>query len=237
MKKNHKKLSMTFAMALLFLSCGDGELTPKTTKITGPLGNYFEVLDRKYSLRPVGDKVIMYAEIKRVKEGGPKDANWDSKPTFLLSLLDSYDDILDLDDANVINEKNELSDIFGLKVGETSVIPFEFSKDVTEATQIKMASTWNEAEEKKRKEQKQGGNIYAWLAERLVTEEDLEEKTKADIRIMRNTIYAMHGYIFKTDDMKAYFAEQSWYEPKSPDVSASLSPLENQNVQFLKKHE
>ncbi len=80
-------------------------------------------------------------------------------------------------------------------------------------------------------------NPYAWLGQRLATENDLQGKSKADIRIMRNTIFAMHGYIFKTADMKAYFNKQAWYKASKSDVSAELSTIENQNVQFLKAHE
>ncbi len=80
-------------------------------------------------------------------------------------------------------------------------------------------------------------NPYAWLSERLVNESDLQGKSKAEIRIMRNTIYAMHGYIFKTSDMKSHFGKQPWYKAEKSDVTAELSSIENQNVQFLKAHE
>ena len=80
-------------------------------------------------------------------------------------------------------------------------------------------------------------NPYAWLSERLVNESDLQGKSKAEIRIMRNTIYAMHGYIFKTSDMKNHFGKLPWYKAEKSDVTAELSSIENQNVQFLKAHE
>lgn len=80
-------------------------------------------------------------------------------------------------------------------------------------------------------------NPYAWLTERLATEDDLAGKTKSDIKIMRNTIFAMHGYIFKTQDMKEYFSKQSWYKPQKENVNSELSSIENQNIQFLKSHE
>ena len=80
-------------------------------------------------------------------------------------------------------------------------------------------------------------NPYTWLAERLATEDDLAGKSKSDIKIMRNTIFAMHGYIFKTEDMKEYFSKQSWYKPQKDNVNSELSSIENQNIQFLKSHE
>ena len=80
-------------------------------------------------------------------------------------------------------------------------------------------------------------NSYAWLSYRLVTENDLYGKTKADLRIMRNTIYAIHGYVFKSQELNRYFSKQSWYNPRKTDVSDELSSLEKRNIQFIKEHE
>ena len=80
-------------------------------------------------------------------------------------------------------------------------------------------------------------NPYAWLSERLATEDDIYGKSKSEIRIMRNTIFFFFFYIFKTADMKNHFGKQSWYVPRKADVSTELSNLENQNIQFLKAHE
>jgi len=80
-------------------------------------------------------------------------------------------------------------------------------------------------------------NPYAWLKERLATENDLIGRTKEDIKIMRNTIFAMHGYIFKSQDVKEYFSKKSWYKPQKEDVNSELSAIENKNIQFLKSHE
>ncbi len=80
-------------------------------------------------------------------------------------------------------------------------------------------------------------NPYAWLKERLATENDLIGKTKADIKKMRNTIFAMHGYIFKSQDMKEYFSKKTWYKPQKENVNSELSTIENKNIQFLKSHE
>ena len=78
---------------------------------------------------------------------------------------------------------------------------------------------------------------YEMTSSRVLTEKDIAGLSKEELRIIRNEIYARHGYIFKTDDMKAYFSKQSWYKACKSDVSAELSSIENQNVQFLKAHE
>lgn len=78
---------------------------------------------------------------------------------------------------------------------------------------------------------------YEVTSSRVLTEKDIAGLSKKELRIIRNEIYARHGYIFKTDDMKAYFSKQSWYKACKSDVSAELSSIENQNVKFLKAHE
>ena len=80
-------------------------------------------------------------------------------------------------------------------------------------------------------------NPYAWLSERLATEQDLEGKSDFDLRIMRNTIFAMHGYIFKSSDLQEYFGKLSWYKPEKADVTSELSAIETKNIEFIKSHE
>ena len=78
---------------------------------------------------------------------------------------------------------------------------------------------------------------YDFACERLVTEKDLTGLDANDLRIMRNWIYARHGYIFKSRDLKDYFSQMPWYNPCSSDVSSQLSKIEKQNVEFIKRHE
>lgn len=61
--------------------------------------------------------------------------------------------------------------------------------------------------------------------------------SKHDLKIMRNEIFARHGYIFKTSEMKSYFSTQSWYYGRYDDVSSLLSDLEHKNVALIKSYE
>lgn len=81
------------------------------------------------------------------------------------------------------------------------------------------------------------GTQYDWLWERKVTEADLAGKSPDELRILRNAIFAHHGYIFKSADLKEYFSNFSWYQPQYADVNDRLSKLEQQNIAFIKKHE
>lgn len=80
-------------------------------------------------------------------------------------------------------------------------------------------------------------NKYEWLSERLVTAADLEGKTAGDLRLMRNAIFARHGYKFKSADLKEYFSGFDWYVPKYADVQDRLSAIETKNIAFIKKYE
>lgn len=88
-----------------------------------------------------------------------------------------------------------------------------------------------------RSEKASSSDDYSWLSQRRVTESDLRGKSKAELRILRNAIYARHGYKFKSADLMSYFKRFSWYHPQSSDVSAQLSSLEQSNVQFIKSYE
>ena len=50
---------------------------------------------------------------------------------------------------------------------------------------------------------------------RCLTEEDVTGLSEEEIRIALNEIYARHGRIFQSEDLNAYFASRSWYEPKA----------------------
>ncbi len=72
---------------------------------------------------------------------------------------------------------------------------------------------------------------------KLLTPSDLSNLSKEDLKIMRNEIYARHGRIFQTDEMREYFSRQSWYRPQYINVDDLLSSLEKSNVVFIKKYE
>jgi len=74
-------------------------------------------------------------------------------------------------------------------------------------------------------------------SERLLSSADLSGLSKYDLKIMRNEIFARHGYIFMTNDMKNYFQNQSWYTPRYSNVTAMLTSTEQKNVALIKRYE
>jgi hypothetical protein len=71
----------------------------------------------------------------------------------------------------------------------------------------------------------------------LLTEDDLIGLSKKELKILRNEIYARHGYIFKSKDLQDYFSNKSWYSPMYKNVAEKLSTIEIKNINFIKKHE
>lgn len=76
------------------------------------------------------------------------------------------------------------------------------------------------------------------MATKALTDSDLAGFSKAQLRIMRNEIYARHGYIFKSKDLKDYFAKKDWYSGTVSDLNKiKLNKIEKQNVELIKFYE
>lgn len=78
------------------------------------------------------------------------------------------------------------------------------------------------------------------LSERKLSDDDLADKSKKELEIMRNSIYARYGYKFKRKDLLNYFSQYSWYSPTTSDMGAIYNKMndnEKYNVDFIKKHE
>jgi hypothetical protein len=92
----------------------------------------------------------------------------------------------------------------------------------------------------------QAQGVWPWTSYRLATDEDLGPLSIRDLEIMRNEIYARHGWIFARRDLQAYFFSQPWYQPRggpgdrewvNREVEASLSRLERENIRRIKAYE
>jgi len=79
--------------------------------------------------------------------------------------------------------------------------------------------------------------IYPEASTRLLGPSDIQGLNSWDLKIMRNEIFARHGYIFQTQDMINYFSQQSWYRPRYQNVMSLLSYIEKKNIEFIKKYE
>ncbi len=79
--------------------------------------------------------------------------------------------------------------------------------------------------------------LYPEASTRLLTEKDVENMQKPDLRMSRNGIYARHGYSFKMKDMRTYFDGQDWYMPMHTDIRGNLTDIEVKNAELLRRYE
>ncbi len=75
-------------------------------------------------------------------------------------------------------------------------------------------------------------------SKKLLTKSDVENMHKGDLEIIRNSIYARHGYSFKNRRIRFVFDSfVDWYMPVSTDVSKDLTEVEQKNIDLLKRYE
>ncbi|MBK7567735.1 MAG: YARHG domain-containing protein [Bacteroidetes bacterium] len=82
-------------------------------------------------------------------------------------------------------------------------------------------------------------DIYKFNASKvLLKSKDIENMYLADLEVMRNAIYARHGYSFKNRKMRFLFDHAvEWYMPISTNITNDLTDIEKQNIELLKRYE
>lgn len=112
---------------------------------------------------------------------------------------------------------------------------------------------WNKSIKKKEKVEVEENEFEEWInkefssateliysinaSNKLLTKSDVENLKKGDIVIIRNTIYARHGYSFKNQPLRVFFDAQDWYIPVHTDVKSELTDLEKDNIKLLLRYE
>lgn len=105
-------------------------------------------------------------------------------------------------------------------VAALGVGAYYFLADKTTTTEI----TYNSADE-----------YYHITGSRKLTYDDIKGLSNRELRIMRNEIYARHGYIFQDAMLRDHFLQKPWYTPQTKNVA--LSNIEQYNVLFIKSYE
>jgi hypothetical protein len=90
------------------------------------------------------------------------------------------------------------------------------------------------------------GGRWPWTSSRLIQPGELAPLSLGELELMRNEIYARHGWIFRRPDLRNYFESQPWYRPtgdlSDPEqanrrVEAELTPLERRNIRIIVSRE
>ncbi|HEX9060093.1 MAG TPA: YARHG domain-containing protein [Clostridia bacterium] len=54
-----------------------------------------------------------------------------------------------------------------------------------------------------------------------------------ELSLLRNSIYAKHGYIFSTKEYTEYFSQFSWYKPQYKNVEDKLNDIDKENIKTI----
>jgi hypothetical protein len=60
---------------------------------------------------------------------------------------------------------------------------------------------------------------------------------KKELRLLRNTIYAIHDYKFNSPDLQRHFSQFSWYNGTKTNVEAELTEEDKENIRLIQKIE
>ncbi len=78
---------------------------------------------------------------------------------------------------------------------------------------------------------------YPQASSRYLSSDEVAVLAKYELNIMRNEIFARYGYIFKSDDLRMYFSNKSWYTPRYADVGKYLTTIELANIKLILSYE
>ncbi len=71
----------------------------------------------------------------------------------------------------------------------------------------------------------------------VLTKDKIENFYKGDLEVIRNSIYARHGYSFKNRKMRYIFDRIDWYMPIHTDIRKKLTAIEKKNIDLIKRYE
>ncbi|MCI6609335.1 MAG: YARHG domain-containing protein [Ezakiella sp.] len=114
----------------------------------------------------------------------------------------------------------------------------ESSKEANANSDAIIAKTFTSEDFKnKSKPQKTADGDYLFDTDkRCLENSELLEKTPEEINLIKNEIYARHGYIFKNAKLKKYFEAKDWYNPDPNFSPAEFNEFERENILILSKY-
>ena len=145
-------------------------------------------------------------------------------------------------------KQNELVEVTAEREGQITGVPTEYEKRSVSSNTSNAANDENntnvgnstlEQQAAASQEKKDGEYLFNSDSE-YITDSYLDTKTKDEIRLILNEIYARHGYIFSTDKYINYFAAKSWYKPQYDsidDAEKQFNAVEQQNKTTIVNYE
>lgn len=104
------------------------------------------------------------------------------------------------------------------------------------ANDVKRPEKSYKLERRKFKYLKDVGN-WPESSQRLLKPEDVENLAKSELELMRNEIFARHGYCFNKKELRQQFENEDWYVPNTVDIKGFLTDIEKANIALIKRYE
>ena len=83
-----------------------------------------------------------------------------------------------------------------------------------------------------------GDGLWPITSAEILTSGYFECYSADDLRLMRNDIYARHGYKFKDSSLRNIFEKQSWYKPVTSNAnSLKFNEVERINIALIQNME
>lgn len=70
-----------------------------------------------------------------------------------------------------------------------------------------------------------------------VTQNDVAGLPRAELRRLRNTVYARHGRIFERMELQQYFDGRPWYKKRADYTDDDLTPVDRDNINLIRAAE
>ena len=122
---------------------------------------------------------------------------------------------------------------------------FRFTIASTDPSELK--GTWKANDVKRpeksytleRKKFEYKTNVGNWpeASQRLLKTGDVENLAAVELKMMRNEIFARHGYCFSRKEMRQQFENEEWYVPNTVDIKGFLTETEKKNIALIKRYE
>ncbi len=65
----------------------------------------------------------------------------------------------------------------------------------------------------------------------------IEAMSRRDLRLLRNTIYALHGYVFRSELLLSYFSTTDWYKERPDFHAKQLTAVDQRNLKLIRSLE
>jgi hypothetical protein len=70
-----------------------------------------------------------------------------------------------------------------------------------------------------------------------VGQSDIAGLSRAELRRLRNTVYARHGRIFERMELQQYFDGRPWYKKRADYTDDDLTPIDRDNINIIRAAE